>query len=275
MNDYQRTQAQVAEHYAIEKDLARQLLDAPREARRHLYSSLYDELFRRVPHHPQLVRKASAELVAGMLARQLRFLGQFLNRDMSFLEIGPGACALSHAVAPLVSHVYGIDVSDEITKGLQHPSNFQLILSDGCSIPLPPGSIDIAYSNQLMEHLHPDDALEQLKNIYDVLKPGGMYICITPNSVNGPHDVSAGFDPIATGFHLKEYTLKELRVLFRTVGFSRVRTYIEIRRLIRAPMGLLLALERTLQLLPHRPRELVGKSLPCRLLLGKPLIAVK
>ena len=54
-----RTDAQVREHYELEKQLARQLMAAQRDERRHLYSALYDELFRRLPHHPQWARKAS------------------------------------------------------------------------------------------------------------------------------------------------------------------------------------------------------------------------
>lgn len=61
-----------------------------------------------------------------------------------------------------------------------------------------------------MEHLHPDDAYEQLQEIYNALIPGGIYICITPNRLSGPHDVSQYFDSIATGFHPKEYTTVEM-----------------------------------------------------------------
>ncbi len=270
-----RSPAQVAEHYTIEKQLARQLLLAPRDARRHLYRSLYDELFRRVPHHTQLTQKASPERSLAMVERQLRFLRRFLGPGRSFLEIGPGDCALSLAVAPLAKRVYAVDVSEEITRASHHPANFQLILSDGCSIPVPARTIDIAYSNQLMEHLHPDDALEQLRNVYTALKPGGIYICITPNAVNGPHDVSAGFDRVATGFHLKEYRIAELRRLFLEVGFSRVQAYAEAGRLIRVPIASLLAFESILAALPYRIRVAIGRNLPFRLLLGRPLVACK
>jgi hypothetical protein len=75
----------------------------------------------------------------------------------------------------------------------------------------------------LMEHLHPDDAMEQLRSIADALRPGGRYICITPNRLTGPHDISAGFDDEARGFHLREYTYRELACAFRRAGFRRVR----------------------------------------------------
>jgi hypothetical protein len=76
-----------------------------------------------------------------------------------------------------------------------------------------------------MEHLHPDDAEEQLRNIYQALSPGGSYICITPNRLSGPHDTSQYFDHVATGWHLKEYSVSELYALFRAVGFSKIVYY--------------------------------------------------
>ncbi|MGZ8941562.1 MAG: hypothetical protein ACXW00_02180 [Methylobacter sp.] len=122
-----------------------------------------------------------------------------------------------------------MDISNEITKHSIIPDNFQLILSDGCSVPVPPNSVNVGYSNQLMEHLHPDDAFEQLQKIYNAFVPGGAYICITPNRLSGPSDVSRGFDVIATGFHLKEYTTLELSTLFKKVGFSSVRVCVGVK----------------------------------------------
>jgi hypothetical protein len=65
--------------------------------------------------------------------------------------------------------------------------------------------------------------MEQLHNIAKALKPGGRYICITPNRLNGPHDVSSGFDEVARGFPLHEYTHGELGRALRDAGFHRVR----------------------------------------------------
>ena len=84
--------------------------------------------------------------------------------------------------------VYAVDVSEELTRLVEKPDNFKLLISNGTDIPIPASTVDIAYSNQLMEHLHPDDALEQLHNIWASLVHGGNYICITPSRVSGPHE---------------------------------------------------------------------------------------
>ena len=121
-----------------------------------------------------------------------------------------------------------------------------------CSIPAPEGSIDIVYSNQLMEHLHPEDSYQQLLNILKVLVPGGVYVCLTPNRVSGPHDVSAHFDDVATGFHLKEYTVTELSKLFREVGFEKVAQFIGVRgRYIKCPVLPAVIIERVLSVMPR------------------------
>jgi SAM-dependent methyltransferase len=270
-----RSPALLRQHYEVERELADRLRNATREQRRGLYGPVYDELYQRVPHHPQLVRKTSPERTQQALGPQLRILKPYLRPETRFLEIGPGDCALSVAIAPRVRQVYGLDVSEEITHALDLPSNFKLILSDGTSVPLPPDSVDVAYSNQLMEHLHPDDALEQLAGICRALAPGGVYICITPNRLNGPHDISRYFDPVATGFHLKEYTVTELSDLFKSVGFSKVQVLLGRRgACVPAPAGPVKAGEAALNMLPLAARKVVGRTVG-RAFLGIRLLGTK
>lgn len=271
-----RTAEQLRMHYEIEKELADKLRRASKQERRHLYSSLYDELYQRVPFHPRLTRKASPLETLQHVNLQMKLLRRFLNNNITFLEIGPGDCALAIEMAKYVKQVYAVDVSDEITKGLTCPPNFQLILSDGVSVPVPPGSINLAYSNQLMEHLHPEDAFEQLENNYKALAPGGVYICITPNRLNGPHDISKYFDEVATGFHLKEYTTSELISLFSKVGFSRVLVCLAVKgKYMSFPAFPIVLYESLLSKLPQSLRKSIARTFPFRLLLGIRLIGIK
>lgn len=271
-----RTPEQIREHYELERALADRLRHASKEQRRVLYSSLYDELFRQIPHHAQLTRKASPQKSAASVAAQLRLLGPYLSERKTFLELGPGDCALCVEVATKVRHVYAIDVSAEITKNTRFPANLDLILSDGCSVPVPAGSVAVAFSNQLMEHLHPEDALEQLHNIWTALSPGGVYICITPNRLNGPHDISKYFDVVATGFHLKEYTAFELVHLLRRQGFETIIAIVGGQRYFaHVPIMLPLACEWLLEFLPLGLRSAITKRPPARQLLGIRLVAIK
>ena len=271
-----RTVEQLQEHYKIEKDLASRLRHANKDERRYLYSTLYDELYRRVPHHPQLTCKKESRLRLVAVSKQMKLLKRFLSPESTFVEVGPGDCSLSIEVAKHVRKVYAIDVSKEITKGQTFPRNFKLIVSDGCSIPIPENTVSIAYSKDLMEHLHPDDATDQLQNIYKTLTHGGKYICITPNRLSGPHDISKYFDNVATGFHLKEYTTTELTELFCKVGFSKLSNYIGGRGFyLRFPSLPIKMCEEFLSVLPFSSRKIIARLLPFEALLGVTMVGTK
>ena len=83
-----RTPEQLREHYEVEKSLADQLRSASQDERLALYPSLYDELYRRVPHHPQLTRKKTPELQRESIDNQMKLLRKLLAKDKSFLEVG-------------------------------------------------------------------------------------------------------------------------------------------------------------------------------------------
>lgn len=271
-----RTAADLRRHYEIEKELAGRLRSAPREQRKGLYTVVYNELFQRVPDHPQLTQRVLPDDTRRKVQGQLAFLQRFLRPDAVFLEVGPGDCALSLAMASRARAVFAIDVSDDISSGIDWPPNVQFRLSDGTSIDAPPNSVDVAYSNQLMEHLHAEDAEEQLSNIFAALRAGGVYVCITPNRLNGPHDISKYFDDVPTGFHLREYTASELADLFGRVGFKRVDAYLLLAgRTLRVPMVVVRGYEAGLQTLPRQLRRRVVAVAPIRKLLSTRLVGVK
>jgi SAM-dependent methyltransferase len=260
-----RTPERIRAHYEIERRLAARLRGSNKAERGRLYSELYDELFKAVPDHPQHRRKVTAKTSDEDIARQLAWLAPYLNPASVYLEVGCGDCHVAHAIARRVRQAYGADVSAEITRSADAPANFELLLSDGTSIPA--ADVDVIYSNQLMEHLHPEDAAEQLDNIFRALKPGGTYVCITPNRVNGPHDVSKHFDRTATGFHLHEYTYRELSRLFRTAGFAHLQAVLDWRgRRVRVPIWVASAIERLAELIPALARtRAMGRLLPVRI----------
>jgi SAM-dependent methyltransferase len=273
---FTRSAEQVREHYEIEKRLAARLRNSTRGERQSLYTELYEELFKLVPHHPQLTRKTSPEQQQAAVSDKMNLLRLFLDEDTTFLEIGAGDCALSFEVARHAKVVYAIDVSETISDSAEVPDNFSLFISDGINIPVPEASVDVAYSNQLMEHLHEDDALDQLKNIFSALAPRGVYVCLTPNRLNGPHDVSRGFDEQSTGFHLKEYTLTELVHLFRNVGFSKVRTFVRVKgHFFRFPLRLSLLCESLIRRLPVGRQKALARMNFVRHLISIRLVGVK
>jgi SAM-dependent methyltransferase len=275
----ERSPEQLREHYLIERELADRLLRAPQSERAALYPQVYDELLRKVPHHPMLKAISETSAIARRrreVDQRLRFLRPFLTPETVFMEVGAGDCALALRAATMTRQVYAIDVSERITRNVVPPRNFKLILSDGCSIPLAAGSVDLAFSDQLMEHLHPRDAEEQLRNIARSLAPGGLYVCVTPNRLYGPTDVSGYFEEVARGFHLKEYSGREIRQLFRKVGFSRLQFCAGARGFfLRCPFAALTALEAGLAQLPQRLARRIAETAPMRAVLGLRIVAMK
>ncbi len=236
-----------------------------------MYGQVYNELYSQVSDHPLLQRKA---LSARQLERhqgirsQLRFLRRFIKPSSVFLEIGAGSCLVSMEIAKKVKRVIAVDVSEEITRRDDVPSNLELRIFDGVEVPVQAGTVDIAYSHQVMEHVHPEDAFEQLRTIHRSLAPGGAYVCIVPNRISGPHDISRHFDEVATGFHMKEYTTGDLALLLQRSGFRKIRSYVGAKgHYFAVPQWFLIALESLLDTMPFRIRANIGRRIPARQLL--------
>ncbi len=274
----QRTMERLRDHYEIEKALADRLRVAGHDERSHLYKTVYDELFQRVPDHPQLTRALSAEARDRDLSRQMSLLRRFMKPGLTYLELGAGDCSVALEVAKTAGHSYAVEVSDEITRGLDAPENFSLLITDGTEVPVPPGTVDLVYSNQLMEHLHTEDCGIVLRNIATAMKPGATYVCVTPNAISGPHDISGRFSERPTGFHMKEYTVGEMVEQFRSVGFTKFRLMIGARGVFlpfQAPIFPVRLLEWALSKLPGKARRPVARIRLFRILLGVHFVAIK
>jgi SAM-dependent methyltransferase len=254
-------------HYEIERELADRLRAARPEARAALYREVYRELFARVPDHPQNMWKESPEEQCIRTAEQLRLLAEHLTPQAVYLEIGAGDGHLARTIARQVRFAYGVDVADLITG--PRPENFELLLTEGARIPVPNGRVSVAFSNMLVEHLHPDDFTQHLGEVYRALAPGGVYICRTPHRYTGPTDISQYFDETATGFHLKEYTFRELAKRFFAAGFDSVRARPRLKgRSLPFPAWAMRFTEAALGLLPHRTRRWLGGTGLLRPLFG-------
>lgn len=236
-----RSPQRLAAHYEVEARLRRRLLAASRSERARVYSEVYSELFASVPDHPQHTADRSGR--SRRVLAQTSMLLRLLKGERRYLEIGCGDAAVAFAMARHAGRAFGVDVTGELIDGARAPDNFRFLLTDGVHIPLGDAAADLVYSNQLMEHLHPDDATDQLREIARVLSPGGAYLCVTPSRFTGPHDISAYFGLEAAGFHLREYDHRSLRRLMLAAGFSSVRFVVGGPRLLPWPYPLAAMLE--------------------------------
>ncbi len=245
---------QIRNHYLVEKDIAERLKKADREERKLIYATMYDELFTKVPDHPRLTRRKSAQLTSGANKAKLSLVGRFLNKTDVLVEFAPGDCRFAFLVTEHVERVIGVDISDQRDPTDDVPSNFRLIVYDGYDLDeIEDDTVDIVFSDQLVEHFHPEDTKLHFELVYRILKKGGKYVFRTPQALTGPHDISQYFSDEAECFHLKEWTYVELKGMLRDLKFSSIHTYWNSRGMVvRMPYGFFSVSEGVLGLFPKR-----------------------
>ncbi len=263
----------LAAHYALEAALSQKLLASAPGDRAALYGQVYGQLFDELPDHPQ--RTGRTGVRAELIAAQLALLRPFLTAASTYVEVGCGDALLTKQIAAHVAAAIGIDVTEQLVAR-DAPASFRFALCDGVVLPLADGTADLVYSNQLMEHLHPEDAAAQLGEIYRVLKPGGRYICVTPNRLTGPHDISVYFGYEPKGFHLREYDHRSLARLFRSAGFRKVSALLSAKgRRAELPVGLVGLAERLVEAAPAPLRHRLVSSRTAMNLAGLTLVGRK
>ena len=178
----------------MEKAIAERLKKANREERKLIYATMYDDLFSQVPDYPRLTRREDKELTVRANKPKLALVSRFLDKSTVFAEFAPSDCRFAVEVAKYVKYVYGIDISDQKGQTNNMPDNFKLIIYDGYDLgEIEDNSIDIIFSDQLIEHLYPKDTKFHFELAYRILKKGGKYIFCTPHAFSGPHDISKYF----------------------------------------------------------------------------------
>lgn len=260
-----QSDAELRQHFEIERKLAAKLREAPsKDERRRLYGEVYRQRSELIPSHPLVQQAANPESRAGMVEPQVSLLRPFVDKQTRFCEVGAGDGAVAKALAPLVAGAIALDVTDALALPDDPGVGFEFRVFDGFDLGLPPDSVDLVYSNDVVEHLHPDDMLDHARAVLRVLRPGGVYVCITPNRLSGPHDVSRHFAESPQGFHLREYSATELAAALRQSGFSRVKIFLAAggRRLSPLlPAGVVRPLEAAIGMLPRRLRRRVAHYL--------------
>jgi SAM-dependent methyltransferase len=112
------------------------------------------------------------------------FLDARFTPDSVFMEIGAASCKLALRAAGYVERVYAIDVSGHFVQNVLVPVNLRLVLCDGVRIPVPEGTVDLAWSGAFMDQLHPDDAGQHLASVHRALAPSGEYVIRTSQSID-------------------------------------------------------------------------------------------
>jgi len=248
-----RSLEQIRNHYLVEKAIAERLKQADREGRKLIYSTMYNDLFSQVPDHSRLARREDDQLTLIANKSKLALVHNFLDKSTVFAEFAPGDCRFAIEVAKYVKFVYGIDISDQRSKTNVTPENFKLIVYDGYDLEeVEDNSIDIVFSDNLIEHFHPEDTKSHFELVHRILKEGGKYVFRTPHSFSGPHDISSYFSDEPEGFHLKEWTYIELKRMLKQLKYSKLDSHWYVKGKLKMPYIYFEMAERILSLFPKR-----------------------
>lgn len=249
-----RSYEEIKNHYLLEKSIAERLKNSTREERTQILSTMYDEIFSKVPDHPRLTKRQSEDQTAHANKNKLSLVRKYLNETILFVEFGPGDCRFAFEVAKRVNFSYAVDICDQRNPAVNVPDNFELIIYDGYNVEnIEPESIDLVFSDQLIEHIHEDDTRHHFEVVHRILKKGGSYVFRTPHKFTGPHDISKFFSYEPEGFHLKEWTYTEITKLIMEADYASFRTYWNAKGLnIRLPNAYFILCELTLGKIPKR-----------------------
>lgn len=211
------------QHWLVEQRLREELLASSPVDRERITRDVYNRLFDEVPWHDANATDSNIE--DAYEEHWFQLYGPLTRPDDVLLDIGCGRGGLVNRFARAVSQAIGLDASDAMIAIAEKskPANVRFIVGNLLTPPVPPKSVDFVVSRQLMEHLHPADVPEHLRAVFETLRPGGRFLIETPSRLTGPWDISRGFTDIASGFHLREYTNREMGAMLRDAGFRRVR----------------------------------------------------
>ncbi len=264
-DNYNLTEDMVLNHWELEKNLAKTILNSNKKNRWEIVSKCYTELYEKLSwlnvYVDTKVSIPSEELYFDYI--------QLLTKPpKKIYEIGSGKGGL----IKLLSNMGYLCKGTEITslRGGNLPDNGAFLswgVSDGVHLGEfeTKGSYDYVISNHVIEHLHPDDILDHFKGVFKILNFDGAYLLKTPHRFAGPSDVSRVFKKTeCMGMHLKEYTYTELKYLTEKSGFNKIEAVLVIpknlRRLLRIRRAfikgtwlfyLFLYLEFVMQILPE------------------------
>lgn len=141
----------------------------------------------------------------------LRLLQQRLDiRNSRGVDLGCGDGVMLYKVHLLQGHAAGLDASaeglalarQELTE--RGHEDCELIHGSCYEVPLADASVDYVTAIEVIEHLEEVDQF--LAEVRRILRPGGWFVCTTPNRAEGQAP-----DAVRDPFHVHEFIAEELR----------------------------------------------------------------
>lgn len=213
--------------FELEKNYRSKILNEKNfKMRQKLYQDVYSQIFSMInEYHPE------KRTFGGSKERVEFFKNLFKNRVVVDYGCAYGVTTLE--IAKYAKFAIGVEIEPSLVSSAneicKNNLNIKFHTVDEYNELYTDNSVDVLFSSEVAEHLHPDDLKNHLKQSYNKLKKGGCYILVTPHRFSGPHDVSKKYLPKgseALGLHIKEYTYKQSQKVLKESGFYKIRALI-------------------------------------------------
>ncbi len=199
------------------------------------------------------------------------FAKNILSPGMKVLDI---ACGTGYGTAILVNHgcdVTGGDYSADTISFAKEVWDYEkFVQADALSLQFGDNTFDAVVTFETIEHVYENEAEQYLREMKRVLKPGGLFICSTPN-------INYTFHPV---FHLHEFTADEFFSLISN-HFNGHEKYGQYFRMVDRFRDLYLRklvpskLNKLINLLENLLSKIISSERAKSIVLGKHVDAIK
>lgn len=268
-NDAEITEEMILRHWELEKRLTKELLAANPENRWEVFERCYSMLYSELWWLNQFIGTGSIMSSSQLYKKWVELIG---NPPQKIYEVGSGKGEMITYLASCGFDCRATEITRERgQKYVSEQSNLSWGISDGVHLERfeAPNSYDVVISDQVIEHLHPDDVYEHFLGVLSILSSRGRYLFATPHRYAGPSDISRIFKCDRTrGMHLKEYTYQELKEKLEKAGFKDIRSFLRVPTKIthlsgiyikpkasRIYLNYLCVVEKSISLLPQKLRR--------------------
>lgn len=216
------TEKMILNHWELEKNLTKKLLNSNKENRWEIFEECYSILYGKL----DWLNKSNAGNQFDSSEISKNWVNLIGEPPQKIYEVGSGKGELIRSLAELGYKCRATEITRE--RGKKHVTNHPNLswgISDGIHLDKFENiNYDVVISNQVIEHMHPEDVHEHFNGVFSILSSGGRYIFTTPHKFGGPFDISRVFNcDEPKGMHLKEYTYREMKTLLLKSGFVDIQ----------------------------------------------------
>ncbi len=264
-DDAEITEEMILRHWKLEKRLTKELLGSNPKNRWEVFERCYSTLYSELWWLNKFIGAGNTIPPSQRYKNWIDLIGQ---PPKKIYEVGSGKGEMITYLANCGYKCRATEITRE--RGQKYASDHPQLswsISDGVHLERfeDPNSYDVVISDQVIEHLHPDDLYDHFKGVLSILSSRGKYIFVTPHKYVGPSDISRVFKrnkPM--GMYLKEYTYQELKELLEQAGFKDIRAVLRIPiiaqlvgiyikpKASRTYLLYLCVIEKLISLLPHQ-----------------------